>query len=66
MKSIGKCGLGILILVFIFSFLSLTALSPSKALAANAEFDVKKMGDMSDFDPNTRRSPPGTPSRSPL
>ena len=52
MKLSGKCGLGILILVFIFSFLSLTALSPSKVVAANAAFDVKKMGDMSDFDPN--------------
>ncbi len=53
MKSIGKCGLGILILVFIFSFLLVTVLSPSRAMAANAAFDVKKMGDMSDFDPNS-------------
>ena len=52
MKSIGKIGLGIFIFVFIFSFLSLTALSPSKAMAVNAKFDVNKMGDMSDFDPN--------------
>ena len=52
MKLIGKMGLGIFILVFIFSFLSLTALSPSRAMAANATFDVNKMGDMSDFDPN--------------
>ena len=51
---------GILILVFIFSFFSLTVLSPSQALSAvNAKFDVNKMGDMSDFDPNTRRSSSG-------
>ena len=52
MKSIGKIGLGIFIFVFIFSFLFLTALSPSRAMAANAKFDANKMGDMSDFDPN--------------
>ena len=43
---------GILILVFIFSFFTLTVFSPSHALSAvNAKFDVNKMGDMSDFDP---------------
>ena len=56
MKSNGK---GIVILFWVFSFFTLTAFNPSKALAVNAAFDVKKMGDMSDFDPNN----PGHPHR---
>jgi branched-chain amino acid transport system substrate-binding protein len=43
---------GISIFVLVLSFFLMTALSPSGALAANAAFDAKKMGDMSDFDPN--------------
>jgi hypothetical protein len=52
MKSIGK---GIFILVCILSFVILTAFSSSKAMAfttQKAAFDVNKMGDVSDFDPN--------------
>ena len=61
MKSIGK---GIFILVCILSFLTLTAFGPSPAAAAglgkpNAAFDVNKMGDMSDFDPNNPVIPTG-------
>ena len=59
MKSIGK---GIFILASIFSFLSLTAFSPSGTMAmppANAVFDINKMGDMSDFDPNDPVIPTG-------
>ncbi len=59
MKSIGK---GIFILACIFSFLSLMAFSPSGTMAmppANAAFDVNKMGDMSDFDPNNPVIPTG-------
>jgi branched-chain amino acid transport system substrate-binding protein len=43
---------GVSMVVVIFSFFLLTALNPSEAMAVNAAFDVKKMGDMSDFDPN--------------
>src|SRR5512143_1494583 len=43
---------GVSMVVLIFSFYLLTALNPSGAMAVNAAFDVKKMGDMSDFDPN--------------
>ena len=40
-------------MVLILSFFLLTALNPSpRAMAVNAAFDVNKMGDMSDFDPN--------------
>ena len=56
MKLIGK---GIFILLSILSFFSLTALSPSAAAAVNAAFDVNKMGDMSDFDPNNPKVPTG-------
>jgi len=59
MKSIGK---GIFILACILSFLLLTAFSPSKAMAfttPKASFDVNKMGDMSDFDPNNPVIPTG-------
>ena len=56
MKPIGK---GIFILVGILSFFSLTAFSPSKVTAVNAAFDVNKMGDMSDFDPNNPVIPTG-------
>ncbi len=61
MKSMGK---GIFILVYILSFLTLTAFGPSPAAAAglgkpNAFFDVNKMGDMSDFDPNNPVIPTG-------
>ncbi len=59
MNAIGKVGRLLLILVFILSFFSLTAVTPSKTLAANAAFDVKKMGDMSDFDPNHPVVPSG-------
>ena len=56
MKLIGK---GIFILVCILSFFSLTTFSPPRATAVNAEFDVNKMGDMSDFDPNNPVIPTG-------
>jgi branched-chain amino acid transport system substrate-binding protein len=56
MKSVGK---GIFIFACIFSFFSLTTLSPSRAMAINAAFDVNKMGDMSDFDPNNPVIPTG-------
>jgi len=56
MKSIGK---GIFILVCILSFFSLTTFSPSTAMAVNAAFEVNKMGDMSDFDPNNPVIPTG-------
>jgi len=56
MKPVAK---GIFILVCILSFFSLTALSPSKVTAVNAAFDAKKMGDMSDFDPNNPVVPTG-------
>ncbi|MBI5606944.1 MAG: ABC transporter substrate-binding protein [Deltaproteobacteria bacterium] len=52
MNAIGKFGRLLLVLPFIFSLLHLTILSPAQVLSANAAFDVKKMGDMSDFDPN--------------
>lgn len=53
MKSIGKVSQGILAFVCLFSFLSLIVLKPSQVLGAvNAKFDVNKMSDMSDFDPN--------------
>jgi len=55
-KSISK---GIFILVCILSFFSLTAFGPSTAMAVNAAFDVNKMGDMSDFDPNNPVIPTG-------
>jgi ABC-type branched-subunit amino acid transport system substrate-binding protein len=56
MKLIGK---GIFILVCILYFFSLTTFSPSKTMAVNAAFDAKKMGDMSDFDPNNPVIPTG-------
>ncbi|MBI5604805.1 MAG: hypothetical protein HY879_15810, partial [Deltaproteobacteria bacterium] len=59
MNAIGKVGRLLLILVFILSFFSLTTVTPSKTLAANAAFDVNKMGDMSDFDPNHPVIPSG-------
>ena len=61
MRSIGK---GIFVVVTIFSFFSVTVFGPSPAAAAglgkpNAAFDVNKMGDMSDFDPNNPVIPTG-------
>ncbi len=56
MKAIGK---GIFVLLSILSFISLMAFSPSKVMAVNAAFDVTKMGDMSDFDPNNPVTPTG-------
>ena len=61
MKPIAK---GIFILLAILSFLSLTTFGPSLAAASglgkpNAVFDVNKMGDMSDFDPNNPVIPTG-------
>jgi len=61
MKPIGK---GIFVVVAIFSFFSVTAFGPSPVAAAglgkpNAVFDVNKMGDMSDFDPNNPVIPTG-------
>ncbi|MBI5605265.1 MAG: ABC transporter substrate-binding protein, partial [Deltaproteobacteria bacterium] len=50
---------GILVSLCVFSLLSYTALSPSQAMAVNAAFDFKKMGDMSDFDPNNPVIPTG-------
>ena len=49
MRAIEK---GVLVLFCVFSILAVLVMSPSKTLAVNAAFDVKKMGDMSDFDPN--------------
>ncbi len=48
-----RCSQGILILASILSFFSLLVFSPPQVLAVNAKFDVNKMGDMSDFDPNS-------------
>jgi ABC-type branched-subunit amino acid transport system substrate-binding protein len=56
MKSVGK---GLVILFCLIFCFSLTAMGPARALAANAAFDVKKMGDMSDFDPNNPVIPTG-------
>ncbi len=56
MRPIGK---GIFVLVSILSFFSATAFSQPKATAVNAAFDVNKMGDMSDFDPNKPVVPTG-------
>jgi ABC-type branched-subunit amino acid transport system substrate-binding protein len=52
MKVCGTISKGILVLVCVFSLVAWMGVSPSRALAVNAAFDVKKMGDMSDFDPN--------------
>jgi ABC-type branched-subunit amino acid transport system substrate-binding protein len=52
MKAIDKIHQGILVLVCIVSIFFFPVLNPSRVLAANAAFDVNKMGDMSDFDPN--------------
>ncbi len=69
-----KTGKEILILFCVFSFFFLlTAMSPNQAMgarakkaegkakvpAANARFDVNKMGDMSDFDPSNPVIPTG-------
>ncbi|MBA4392390.1 MAG: branched-chain amino acid ABC transporter substrate-binding protein [Desulfobacca sp.] len=57
MKSIGK---GFVILICMLFCFTLTALAPAKIqAAAKAAFDVKKMGDMSDFDPNNPVIPTG-------
>ena len=55
-------GKGIIIVACISSFLSLTAISPSGAMAfmtPRASFDFNRMGDMSDFDPNNPVIPTG-------
>src|SRR3990172_8728889 len=56
MRTVGK---GSVIFLCILSFFSLTVFSPSRATAVNAAFDVNKMGDMSDFDPNHPVIPTG-------
>ena len=56
MKSMGKV---IFILACLGAFFCLSVLGPSKVLAVNAAFDVNKMGDMSDFDPNNPVIPTG-------
>lgn len=56
MKSIAK---GFVILVCMLFCFTLTAIGPDKVLAAKAAFDFKKMGDMSDFDPNNPVIPTG-------
>ena len=56
MKPIGK---STFILLSILSFFSLALVGSSEAAAVNAAFDVKKMGDMSDFDPNNPVIPTG-------
>ncbi len=56
MKPIGK---GIFTFLCILSFFSLTTFNPTKSMAVNAAFDVNKMGDMSDFDPNNPVIPTG-------
>ena len=56
MKSMGKV---IFILACLGAFFCLSVLGPSKVLAVNAAFDFKKMGDMSDFDPNNPVIPTG-------
>jgi ABC-type branched-subunit amino acid transport system substrate-binding protein len=52
-------GKGILILICILSVFYVSFFSPSRVMAANAAFDVNKMGDMSDFDPNNPVIPTG-------
>ena len=59
MKCIGKGKRKLFIFVFLFSFISLATVSPPKVIAVNAAFDVKKMSDMSDFDPNNPVIPTG-------
>ena len=52
----------VVVLIGCFSFLALLVLGPSGAMAmppAKAAFDVNKMGDMSDFDPNNPVIPTG-------
>jgi branched-chain amino acid transport system substrate-binding protein len=49
----------IVVLVGCFSFFSVWAFGPSRAMAVNAAFEVNKMGDMSDFDPNNPVIPTG-------
>ncbi len=52
----------VVVLIVCFSFLALWVLGPSGAMAmppAKAAFDVNKMGDMSDFDPNNPVIPTG-------
>jgi branched-chain amino acid transport system substrate-binding protein len=56
MKSMGKV---IFILACLGAFFCLSVLGPPKVLAVNAAFDFKKMGDMSDFDPNNPVIPTG-------
>ena len=45
-----KKGVSGIFLLFVLALFTLTI--PTAALAANAAFDAKKMGDMTDFDPN--------------
>ena len=59
MKDIGKGKRKLFIFVFLFFFISVTTVIPSKVMAVNAAFDVKKMSDMSDFDPNNPVIPTG-------
>ena len=59
MKDIGKGKRKLFIFVFLLFFISVTTVIPSKVMAVNAAFDVKKMSDMSDFDPNNPVIPTG-------
>ena len=59
MKGIGKGKRKLFVFIFLFFFISVTTVSPSKVMAVNAAFDVKKMSDMSDFDPNNPVIPTG-------
>jgi len=56
MRSLGE---GMFIAICIISFCCVTLFSPSRVMAVNTAFDVKKMGDMSDFDPNNPVIPTG-------
>jgi branched-chain amino acid transport system substrate-binding protein len=58
MKSMVKMS-WMMVLIGCFSFLSVWASGPSQAMAVNAAFEVNKMGDMSDFDPNNPVIPTG-------
>lgn len=49
----------VVVLMGCFAFCSVWSLGPSPAMAQKAAFDVNKMGDMSDFDPNNPVIPTG-------
>lgn len=52
-------GKSIFIVLSIFSFLLLSAIYSNAAMVPKAKFEVNKMGDMSDFDPNNPVIPTG-------